>query len=260
MPAMVNTVPILTYYPSTSLAVEPAHAQKLFDDEEHGVPDEAILDRSVADSGLELSPAVGASRRDSFAMGSSVFSPKTEDWHTVDMQSIPSNNPFEQHSTNPYMRFDQTHTNPFSVPITDWCMTQGSASATPFPQFDGLTGDYETTSSILQRSLSNQQTPFAPNPSNMFGHLGNEDQSIPASPQKEWMDPSSKKMRHDSTAILSHNELRRGDGIRKKNARFEIPAERNLSNIDQLIAQSTDDTEVKELKQQKRLLRNRQAA
>jgi hypothetical protein len=54
--------------------------------------------------------------------------------------------------------------------------------------------------------------------------------------------------------------LLRREGIRKKNARFEIPAERNLLNIDQLISQSTNDQEIKELKQQKRLLRNRQAA
>jgi hypothetical protein len=54
--------------------------------------------------------------------------------------------------------------------------------------------------------------------------------------------------------------MRRGDGIRKKNARFEIPPERNLHNIDHLIAMSTDEAEIKELKQQKRLLRNRQAA
>ncbi|KAJ5114456.1 hypothetical protein NUU61_000215 [Penicillium alfredii] len=52
----------------------------------------------------------------------------------------------------------------------------------------------------------------------------------------------------------------RRDGIRKKNARFEIPAERTLSNIDHLINQSTNEEEIKELKQQKRLLRNRQAA
>jgi hypothetical protein len=70
----------------------------------------------------------------------------------------------------------------------------------------------------------------------------------------------NKKMRPNSPAIRSHNDMRRGDGIRKKNARFDIPAERNLSNIDQLIAQSTDEQEIKELKQQKRLLRNRQAA
>jgi hypothetical protein len=52
----------------------------------------------------------------------------------------------------------------------------------------------------------------------------------------------------------------RRDGIRKKNARFDIPAERTLGTIDFLISQTNDEDEIKELKQQKRLLRNRQAA
>jgi hypothetical protein len=69
-----------------------------------------------------------------------------------------------------------------------------------------------------------------------------------------------KRMRQNSPGLRSHSPLMRRDGIRKKNARFDIPAERNLLNIDQLIAQSTDEQEIKELKQQKRLLRNRQAA
>lgn len=59
---------------------------------------------------------------------------------------------------------------------------------------------------------------------------------------------------------MSPMTVLRSDGIRKKNARFEIPKERNLANIDALIMQSTDEQEKKELKQQKRLLRNRQAA
>lgn len=54
--------------------------------------------------------------------------------------------------------------------------------------------------------------------------------------------------------------IMRPDGIRKKNARFEIPQGRNLHNIDSLILATTDESEKKELKQQKRLLRNRQAA
>jgi len=54
--------------------------------------------------------------------------------------------------------------------------------------------------------------------------------------------------------------IMRPDGIRKKNARFEIPKERNLQNIDSMILASKDEAEKKELKQQKRLLRNRQAA
>jgi hypothetical protein len=58
----------------------------------------------------------------------------------------------------------------------------------------------------------------------------------------------------------SDSSPRRDGGIRKKNARFEIPAERSLINIDELISLAQDDEEIKELKQQKRLLRNRQAA
>lgn len=97
--------------------------------------------------------------------------------------------------------------------------------------------------------------------------------SFPPSPHDaspDWMSPTNneatharsmaKRMRHGSPSQSHSPLLRRGDGIRKKNARFEIPAERNLHNIDHFIAQSSDDQEIKELKQQKRLLRNRQAA
>ena len=52
----------------------------------------------------------------------------------------------------------------------------------------------------------------------------------------------------------------RRDGISKKDARFDIPPERSLLNIDVLIQNSTNDDEIKELKLQKRLLKNRQAA
>lgn len=73
------------------------------------------------------------------------------------------------------------------------------------------------------------------------------------------MTDASKQTRSPQFRSDSNLTVRR-DGIRKKNARFEIPPERTLSNIDQLIAQSTNEEEIKELKQQKRLLRNRQAA
>lgn len=71
--------------------------------------------------------------------------------------------------------------------------------------------------------------------------------------------PSHKRMRPDSpprTVI----DLQRRDGIRKKNGRIEIPHERNIQTIDDLIEKTTDDEMLKELKQQKRLLRNREAA
>lgn len=50
------------------------------------------------------------------------------------------------------------------------------------------------------------------------------------------------------------------DGVRKKNARFAIPEGRNLETIDRMITEAPTETLAKELKQQKRLLRNRQAA
>jgi len=75
----------------------------------------------------------------------------------------------------------------------------------------------------------------------------------------EFSHPGSHAARQGSLFARSTNILRR-DGIRKKNARFEIPTERNLRTIDQLISQTADESEIKELKQQKRLLRNRQAA
>jgi hypothetical protein len=95
--------------------------------------------------------------------------------------------------------------------------------------------------------------------------------AIPMSPQSSqggWMsatssdttEPRPRPVRSPSYRATSPMSHLRQDGIRKKNARFEIPAERNLHNIDTLIMQTQDEAERKELKQQKRLLRNRQAA
>ena len=251
------------FYRPASLTVDTQHAQKYFEDEDNSVLDDSILDHNTLDSGLELSPPMAGSRRDSFAVGQHpLFSPKTEDWHSVDMQSVPSNNPFlDQHSNNPFMRgLDQTQHNAYAT--ANWAFGPSSGACTPLHPFDGMT-EYDAGVPLFQQRPMTGPTPFT-NPGNMFPSLPGANQSIPTSPQKEWMTPqqpiNKNKMRPSSPGIRSHNEMRRGDGIRKKNARFDIPAERNLSNIDHLISQSTDEQEIKELKQQKRLLRNRQAA
>lgn len=256
-----------SYY-RTPLSVDTTHAQKFFDEEDASILDDNILDHSL-DSGLEMSPPMVESRRDSFAVAPSLFSPKTEDWQSVEMQTVPSNNPFfDPHSNNPFLRMDQGQQAVYQS--QPWPMTS-SGSATPQLQaFDGLPVDYDGTGITLfprPTTMQTQATPFANANPVMFPQLGHAGpQSIPTSPQKpHWMtqdlkDQTLKRPRPASPLIRSHNDLRRGDGIRKKNARFDIPAERNLTNIDQLIAQSTDEQEIKELKQQKRLLRNRQAA
>ncbi|KAL2020650.1 hypothetical protein VTK56DRAFT_8046 [Thermocarpiscus australiensis] len=266
---MVSAFQMQSFY-RQPLTVDTTHAQKFFEEEDASILDDNILDQSALDSGLEMSPPMVESRRDSFAVAPSLFSPKTEDWQSVEMQSVPSNNPFlDQHSNNPFLRLDQSQQAAYQSHT--WPMTS-SGSATPQLQaFDGLPVEYDSTNIAMFHRPATMQTaaPFTvpSNPAAMFQQLGHASQSIPTSPQKDaWMpqDLKSQAMvkrpRPQSPLIRSHNDLRRGDGIRKKNARFEIPAERNLSNIDQLIAQSTDEQEIKELKQQKRLLRNRQAA
>lgn len=258
------------FYRSPALTVDP-HINNYFEDDEGSILDENILDHSsVLDSGLEMSPSMHGSRRDSFAVSSALFSPKTEEWQHVDMQPMASNNPFvEHHNNNPFMRLD-SHSSSYGHHGHAWSMSNGSGMSTPMQGQEGLPAEFEVTTPIFQKRMPNQ-TPFA-NPGNqqmpLFSSGNTSNVSIPTSPQKEWsvadaMDHRTmpKRMRPHSPPLRSHPDLsRRGDGIRKKNARFDIPAERNLNNIDQLIAQSTDEQEIKELKQQKRLLRNRQAA
>ena len=256
------------YRPST-LTVD-THTQNYFEEDEGSILDENILDHNSAlDSGLEMSPPMNGSRRDSFAVSSALFSPKTDEWQHVDMQPMASNNPFAEQNNNPFMRVD-SQSSSYGHQSQGWSMSNGSGMSTPMQGHDGLPSEFEVNAPIFQRPMQNQ-TPFT-NPGNqqmpLFSSGNTSNGSIPTSPQKEWsvadaMDHRAmpKRMRPHSPTLRSHPDMsRRGDGIRKKNARFDIPAERNLNNIDQLIAQSTDEQEIKELKQQKRLLRNRQAA
>ncbi|KAM7196078.1 bZIP transcription factor 49 [Rhypophila sp. PSN 637] len=263
---MVSAFQMQSFY-RAPLTVDTSHAHKFFDEEDSSILDENILDQNALDSGLDMSPPMVESRRDSFAVSTTLFSPKTEDWQSVEMQSVPSNNPFiDPHSNNPFLRMDQNQQAAYAN--HSWPMT-GSGSATPLQTFDGLPTEFDSNVPLFHRPALQPQTPFGNAVSQVplfpqMSHPG----SIPTSPQKDhpWMGQDlknpvlSKRPRPSSPLIRSHNELRRGDGIRKKNARFDIPAERNLNNIDHLISQSTDEQEIKELKQQKRLLRNRQAA
>ncbi|KAI8650243.1 hypothetical protein NCS56_01476900 [Fusarium sp. Ph1] len=209
---MTSTFPMQQpFYRPAPLTVDTTHSQKYFEDEDNSVLDDNILDQNNIDSGLELSPPWLTAAENLFAVGPPLFSPKTEDWQSVDMQSVPSNNPFlDQHSNNPFMRLDQNQPNVFAQ-TANW-----SGTCTPLHPFDGVPAEYDANASIFQRPMAGP-TPFT-NAGNMFTPLPAEERSL----------------RH--------------------------PRERNLSNIDQLIAQSTDEQEIKELKQQKRLLRNRQAA
>jgi len=94
------------------------------------------------------------------------------------------------------------------------------------------------------------QRPMSPHSStDWIGLAARETQARPL-PRRMQPSPSS----------LTMAKYAKQDGIRKKNTRIEIPPEHNLDAIEGLINQAKDDDEVKELKGQRRLLRNREAA
>ena len=71
---------------------------------------------------------------------------------------------------------------------------------------------------------------------------------------------AAKRVKLDWGGFDGNNPVVRPDGVRKKNAKFEIPEDRNLDTLDSLIKHAKSEAELKELKMQKRLLRNREAA
>jgi hypothetical protein len=178
--------------------------------------------------------------------------------------------PMYDSGSNTFMRLDTTHTNSSYGQQTSWPMSRDSGSCTPTPVYDQFSQDFDGNSAGAFSggavgpisSINFSQMNYRP------GHIFAAPGGVAMSPQSSqgWMtataevqDGRPRPTRSPTYRNDSPIHLRR-DGIRKKNARFEIPAERTLSNIDQLIAQSTNEDEIKELKQQKRLLRNRQAA
>ncbi|KAL2885946.1 bZIP transcription factor [Ceratocystis lukuohia] len=241
-----------------------------------GEPDSLLNDTlmdSGLDSGIDMSPPL-VSRKDSAMTNTSLFSHKPEDSWGVDMQSIPSTT--SSGGITPaaptFFPADVTSQALIGAGSTgNWIVAPNSTvmgvDTVVMPQqFDAMeNGSFGPmfsqpnmmTSNGTFGDISMYNGVVAPGGvPNVAGNM-NVDVNVSTIDALHAVSVGSKKSAM-AQAVLQ--ELRRGDGIRKKNARFDIPAERNLNNIDHLISQSTDEQEIKELKQQKRLLRNRQAA
>lgn len=263
--------PMPTYYRPSALTVNTQHHDYFgTEEDENSILDDNILDHSGLDSGLGMSPPMPDGRRDSFA----VFSPKSEDWQHATLQSAV--NPYApdhgNHSNNPFLRLDSVQAATYGQQSHGWPLSNGSGTCTPIQGYDGLPAELHSSSSLTYAPMAGQIPFGGPGISQVspFPSAATSNSSYPGSPQNEWKptEPADqrlmqKRVNQNSPGLRSHSPLLRRDGkdgIRKKNARFEIPAERNLLNIDQLIAHCHDEQQIKELKQQKRLLRNRQAA
>lgn len=186
----------------------------------------------------------------------------------LDRSANVSTNPFFQgNNNNPYMRQTQAPQMPGiyeQQPV--WPPMAEEDSRTPVFGQDYDSSNYLAVGSTDTSTFSG--LPMNVRPASVFQPTPSGNPPSPHS-NKEWMAmaaqemesrPINKRMRPNTPPARSYSPFPRRDGIRKKNARFEIPPERSLLNIDQLIAQSSNEDEIKELKQQKRLLRNRQAA
>lgn len=91
------------------------------------------------------------------------------------------------------------------------------------------------------------------------------DQSGPISPRPQWssnlvVQIGKKQPNGIRMKPIKHTAIRSDGGIRKKNAKVDIPPGITLENLDYLIEHAETDEQVREFKTQKRLLRNREAA
>lgn len=237
--------------------------------------DSTALDSNILDTPTLMSPTTSTQ---------GIFSPDTSLWEDssfgqfVDRTATSSvvnhngNNPFfTEQSNNPFARLPAQQAATYGQQ-TSWPAADNSGSRTPTaskPVNPFGSGDFDSApSAFVPSQMSYHGLPVHSNvrPAAVFPPAPLE-QPLSPHTNSEWMAfnqqemdarPGPKRMRPNSPPRSF--SPRRDGGIRKKNARFDIPAERNLFNIDQLIANCNNEDEMKELKQQKRLLRNRQAA
>jgi hypothetical protein len=156
-----------------------------------------------------------------------------------------SNNPFHNHMSTWYK--PQLTSGPYDSYQDNYNTSSNIATYSNAPNFNGLPNPMAEgvrPATIMPPSVTAPSTLSAASPM-VVAEQDVEAQRL------------NKRVRPDDPPLRGLDTY---PGVRKKNARFEIPVERNLQNIDMLISSCKNDDEVKELKQQKRLLRNRQAA
>ncbi|KAI5249835.1 hypothetical protein E4T43_00416 [Aureobasidium subglaciale] len=157
------------------------------------------------------------------------------------------------------------HTQAYPTTPQGWMMSPtGTVDTSGFEGYAGT--KYEN--SPFPGSLPSERATFTPHPFSQTRHVSSPPQASSSPPaHADWMDmtgPNKPLKSADVKPIKPRHQpiLRREhrDSIRKKNAKIPIPSEITLENIDDLIEGCTDEDEMKQLKAQKRLLRNREAA
>lgn len=234
--------------------------------------DNATLDSNILETPTLMSPTTSTQ---------GIFSPDTSQWEDYSAGQFvdrTASSSVVHNGTNPF--FSEQSNNPFARLPPNQAATYGqqswvadnAGSRTPTAKNPFGPGDFDSAPSSFVPNPSHMSNGFNGLPMNTNVRPSSVFPGAPETPlsphtNAEWMAfnqqemdarPGPKRMRAGSPQRSF--SPRRDGGIRKKNARFDIPSDRNLLNIDQLISSCTNEEDLKELKQQKRLLRNRQAA
>ena len=244
------------------------------DQEDDSVLDEHILDSSSFDPAtMDHVP-----RRQSFASSASLLSPRQQAWtdfaysnDATPTASLSHQAPlFSEHVANHFAPAVPQYPS-YDSHMAAW-NSQGNVGSDPsnaaaFTAFNVDVEDVKPEEPLNHDvSQPSHQNPYGGLPRHSAPAYRQDTASV-ASPQ--WSTSSSDAVEkiprsgQVQSPTFNHNapQLRR-DGVRKKNARFDIPDGHNVHTIDLLIAAAdpTNEEKIRTLKQEKRLLRNRQAA
>ena len=239
---------------------------------------DSVLDDDILNDGQSIDMATHYSQRPEPFGGSHVFQPAAGQpaWHDMPQNNdaIPFQPMSQQHHflpTDPTSHFHHQADPSQSADYGNsaWQNQPNALATTPHSaifdafQIDSVKGEEPYTHNVEQSAAHSMPMSTAPDHQQYT--------ATATSPQSEngWMSTSSSDpterlpKREQLSPFFDPNPPRlRPDGVRKKNARFEIPEDRKVDTIDRIITQCDPNNEslLKELKQQKRLLRNRQAA
>ena len=283
---MAYANPRFGYHPAQSEGAINSRRPSYFEED-----DSAILDSAILDADIMQTPADAQLRKGSFANSNGVLSPaESQGWEhhyggglAVEPSSAGPSNPF-QDDHGGFARHHVPHITTFVHPRQPQGLTfeHGSGHCHPTTGAEFIPPPpppFEATQYAHHR-VDSARGSFShpPQPPPQHFNVPHAEGSFIAAPQvqtpmsphshQDWMSmaqqevecrPMSKRMR-PASPMRTSVDVQRRDGIRKKNGRIDIPQERNIATIDDLIEKTNDEDLLKELKQQKRLLRNREAA
>ncbi len=255
----------------------PLHWHKGLTEGDEDLPlDDHILDSHTA---FDMAAVEHNQRRESFASSASLVSPTQQAWPEYSYNPEPpmnfpvgnnAQNVFTENGATQYTHPNAPQFAPFGNHMAPWTQQNNIAPEPGTTGFNTFASDLDNVKAEAPYTADGHPSQNANPYGGLPAHVDSEYPPYPmtaASPQ--WSTSSSDAVEkiprsgQYQSPMFNHNPptLRR-DGVRKKNARFEIPEGRNLQTIDELINSTNpnNEDEIKELKQQKRLLRNRQAA